>query len=86
MESPDINVWIDQVKARPGAEAVGMMLAHRGVVRGHSRSGESVSAMMLGVDRPRLDEVLTEAETATLLRRPAALAHDLTSRCFMHIV
>ena len=63
MIAPDGDTWIDEVKARPDSEAVGMMLAHRGVVRGCSRSGEPVSAMMLTVDRSRLDEVLAEAET-----------------------
>jgi molybdopterin synthase catalytic subunit len=63
MITPDVNAWIDEVKARPDADAVGMMLAHRGVVRGSSRSGEPVSSMMLAVDRGRLDEVIAEAKT-----------------------
>ncbi|MHB0979379.1 MAG: molybdenum cofactor biosynthesis protein MoaE [Thermoleophilia bacterium] len=63
MQSPDISNWVDEVKARPDSAAVGMMLTHRGVVRGCSRSGEAVSAMTLTVDRSRLDEVLAEAET-----------------------
>lgn len=63
MIAPDVNTWIGEVKARPDSEAVGMMLAHRGVVRGCSRSGEPVGAMILTVDRSRLDEVLAEART-----------------------
>jgi molybdopterin synthase catalytic subunit len=63
MITPDVNAWIDEVKARPDADAVGMMLAHRGVVRGSSRAGAPVSSMMLAVDRRRLDEVIAEART-----------------------
>ena len=61
VNTPDLNVWIDELKAGPGSESIGMMLAHRGVVRGYSRSGEPVTAMTLSVDRSRLEEVLAEA-------------------------
>ena len=61
MSAPDVNVWMDEVKNRPDSDAVGMMLAHRGVVRGHSRSGEPVTGMMLTVDRAKLDEAVAEA-------------------------
>ena len=40
-----------------------MILAHQGVVRGSSRSGEPVAGMSLSVDRARLAEVLAEAGT-----------------------
>jgi molybdopterin synthase catalytic subunit len=63
MNTPDINVWIDELKAGPGSESIGMMLAHRGVVRGHSRAGTPVTSMILTVDRARLDEALAEALT-----------------------
>jgi molybdopterin synthase catalytic subunit len=58
-------VWIDEVKASPGSEGIGMILAHRGIVRGHSRSGNKVTSMMLSVDRERLEEVLADARTWT---------------------
>lgn len=61
MVAPDIDTWIDEVKAQTDSQAVGMILVHKGVVRGTSRSGEPVSAMMLTVDRNRLDEILAEA-------------------------
>jgi molybdopterin synthase catalytic subunit len=63
--APDINAWIDEVKAASGSEGIGMILAHRGVVRGHSRSGNTVTSMVLGVDRERLEEVLADARTWT---------------------
>jgi molybdopterin synthase catalytic subunit len=63
--APDINVWIDEVKAGPGSGGIGMILAHRGIVRGHSRSGTKVTSMMLSVDRERLEEVLADARTWT---------------------
>jgi molybdopterin synthase catalytic subunit len=61
MNAPDMNAWIDQVKALPNADKAGMMLVHRGIVRGTTRSGTPVGAMDLTVDRVRLEELLVEA-------------------------
>jgi len=61
MGAPDLNTWIDEVKALPDADKVGMMLMHRGVVRGTTRAGDPVGGMLLSFDRDRLEEVLTEA-------------------------
>lgn len=61
MQTPDVNGWIDEIKARPGSGGIGMMLAHRGIVRASTRAGEPVSSMTLSVDRDRLAEVLAEA-------------------------
>ena len=61
MGVPSTDEWVSAVKARPGADGIGMILVHEGVVRGTSRSGEGVTGMVLGVDRARLDEVLTAA-------------------------
>ncbi len=63
MSAPDTDRWIAEVKAEPGAAGIGMVLVHRGVVRGTSRSGEAVGGMELSVDRERLDEVLAVART-----------------------
>ncbi len=62
-ESPDLTVWIAEVKARPEAAGIGMLLSHQGIVRGSSRSGEPVTGMELSVDRERLAAVLAEAAT-----------------------
>jgi molybdopterin synthase catalytic subunit len=58
---PDLNQWMDEVKALPNADKAGMVLLHRGIVRGTTRAGEPVSGMLLSVDRHRLDKVLAEA-------------------------
>ena len=63
MSAPDIDDWIRDVKSQPGSAAIGMILAHQGIVRGTSRSGEPVTGMSLGADRVRFAEVLTEART-----------------------
>ncbi|HEY5517413.1 MAG TPA: molybdenum cofactor biosynthesis protein MoaE [Coriobacteriia bacterium] len=63
METPDVNGWIDEIKATPASAGIGMMLAHRGIVRGYSRAGDPVTEMTLTVDRARLEEVLAEALT-----------------------
>ena len=63
MSAPDIDEWIRDVKSQPGAAAIGMILAHQGIVRGTSRSGEPVTGMSLSADRERFEEVLAEAGT-----------------------
>ncbi len=63
MDCPDLNAWFGEIKAQPGAAGIGMMLLHRGVVRGTSRGGETVGGMMLTVDRRRLAQVLAEARS-----------------------
>ena len=63
MNAPDVNAWIGEVKTQPDADRIGMMLVHRGVVRGTTRSGEPVSAMTLTYDRKRLAEVVADANT-----------------------
>ena len=59
----DINERIEEIKARPDAGGIGMILAHQGIVRGTSKSGEPVTGMELGVDRRRLAAALAEAGT-----------------------
>jgi molybdopterin synthase catalytic subunit len=59
----DIDDWIRDVKSQPGSAAIGMILAHQGIVRGSSRSGEPVTGMSLCADATRFDEVLAEAGT-----------------------
>jgi molybdopterin synthase catalytic subunit len=63
MSKPDIDDWIRDVKSQSGATAIGMILAHQGIVRGTSRSGEPVTGMSLSADSTRFEEVLTEAGT-----------------------
>lgn len=54
----DINVLIDQIKARPDYSKVGMLLCHNGVVRGTSRDGRKVNGLRVAVDRERLNQVI----------------------------
>ena len=63
MSAPDIDDWIRDVKSQPGSAAIDMILAHQGIVRGTSRSGEPVTGMSLSADFKRFEEVLTEART-----------------------
>ena len=63
MNAPDIDDWIREVKSQPGSAAIGMILAHNGVVRGTTRSGEPVTGMSLTADLTRFEEVLAEAGT-----------------------
>ncbi len=59
----DIDECIARIKAGPDAHRIGMILAHSGIVRGSSRSGEPVEAMELEADRRRFAELLVEART-----------------------
>ncbi|MEI6448591.1 MAG: molybdenum cofactor biosynthesis protein MoaE [Actinomycetes bacterium] len=63
MSVPDIDDWIRVVKSQPGSSATGMILAHQGIVRGISRSGEPVAGMLLSADLTRFQEVLADAGT-----------------------
>jgi molybdopterin synthase catalytic subunit len=57
----DINERIERIKAQPDAGGIGMILAHQGIVRGTTRSGDPVHGMLLNVDRRRFAEALAEA-------------------------
>ena len=59
----DISECIERIKTGPDSCGIGMILAHQGIVRGTSRSGEPVSGMDLSVDHRRFDEALSEART-----------------------
>lgn len=63
MSVPDVNQWFADVKGLPRSDEIGMMVIHRGVVRGTSRAGEPVSGMVLSSDSARLELVLAEART-----------------------
>lgn len=63
MNPPDINAWIAEVKSGPSADGIGMILTHRGIVRGHSRSGEAVTSMDMTFDRTRMETAVAEALT-----------------------
>ena len=51
MSVSDIKGRIEQIKARPDAGRIGMILAHQGIVRGTSRAGDAVHGMLLHIDR-----------------------------------
>jgi molybdopterin synthase catalytic subunit len=59
----DITQCIERIKAGPDSSRIGMILAHQGIVRGTSKSGEAVSGMDLGVDRRRFEEAIAEARS-----------------------
>jgi len=61
MPTPDIRLWMAEIKEQPGASAVGMLLAHQGIVRATSRSGEPVRGLLVRVNRQRLAQVTEEA-------------------------
>jgi molybdopterin synthase catalytic subunit len=63
MSTAEVDDWIHDVKSQPGSAAIGMILAHQGIVRGTSRSGEPVRGMVLRAGRNRLEEVIAEAGT-----------------------
>jgi molybdopterin synthase catalytic subunit len=63
MSAPDMDDCIRELKGRPGSAAIGMILAHNGIVRGTTRSGVPVTGMYLTADLTRFEEALAEART-----------------------
>lgn len=58
---PSLDAWLSEAKREASAADVGMYLCHNGVVRSYSRDGQPVAGMELGVDRARLEEILSTA-------------------------
>jgi len=56
----DINSLIEKIKLRDDYSRVGMILCHKGVVRGTSRDGRVVSGVMVDADYTELDAILAE--------------------------
>lgn len=56
----DSTALIEQLKARPDAHRIGMILTHQGIVRGTSRDGTPVSSLTVTVDHERLAAILAE--------------------------
>ncbi len=54
----DINKMIEQVKALPDYDRVGMILCHNGVVRRTSRDGREVTGLRVSVDQEGLDSLV----------------------------
>ena len=53
-----IDEWIKEVKQRANPDDLGMILIHNGIVRGTSKSGNSVRAMKLSYDQKKLNSVV----------------------------
>ncbi len=60
---PSIDEIVERIKKRSKPENLGMILVHNGVVRGSSKSGESVKGMNLSCDRDKLNELIKEIES-----------------------
>ncbi|MCX5806785.1 MAG: molybdenum cofactor biosynthesis protein MoaE [Proteobacteria bacterium] len=50
-----IDQWIREIKTHADPEALGMMLAHNGVVRGTAKNGKPVNGMKLSFDKAKLE-------------------------------
>lgn len=55
----DINKMVEQVKALPDYDRVGMILCHNGVVRKTTREGQEVTGLRVSVDQEGLDSLVT---------------------------
>jgi len=56
----DINRMMQEIKAHPDFDNVGMVLCHNGVVRGTSRDGRKVKGLRVAVDYEMLGRILAE--------------------------
>ena len=57
----NVQNMIEQVKAHPEADKIGMIVSHLGLVRGHSRDGrEHVLAVEVVYDQDQMDVIIHE--------------------------
>jgi len=54
-----LDEMVNKIKAMPGADSVGMILCHNGIVRGTSRDGRKVTGVAVTVERKKLDDNIT---------------------------
>ncbi len=54
----DINALVEQIQQRPDYHKAGMILCHKGVVRGTSRDGRKVNGLRVAVDPVQLERVV----------------------------
>ncbi|MDO8886547.1 molybdenum cofactor biosynthesis protein MoaE [Candidatus Oleimmundimicrobium sp.] len=59
----ELQEMLDKIKAGSNYHKVGMILCHNGVVRGFSRSGETVSAVKVQADHKKLNELIERAKS-----------------------
>lgn len=53
-----LDDMVKKIKAMPGADSVGMILCHNGMVRGTSRDGRKVTGVAVTADRKKLNEIV----------------------------
>jgi molybdopterin synthase catalytic subunit len=58
-----LNDMVRKIKEMPGANSVGMILCHNGIVRGTSRDGRKVSGVTVYADRKKLDEIVADQKS-----------------------
>lgn len=56
----NLGKMIQQIKQRPDADQMGMILCHCGIVRGTDRDGRSVSGIRISVDHEKLEAVVSQ--------------------------
>ena len=54
----EIQAIIDEIKERPDADRIGMILSHTGIVRGTARDGRPVSGLTVAVDHHKLQQII----------------------------
>ncbi len=58
-----LDAMVKKIKAMPGADSVGMILCHNGIVRGTSRDGRKVTGVAVTADRKKLDDIVAAQKT-----------------------
>ena len=54
----DLTRMLDSIKRHPAYHRAGMILCHKGIVRGTSRDGRKVSGLSIVVDHDKLQQVI----------------------------
>jgi molybdopterin synthase catalytic subunit len=58
-----LDDMVKKIKAMPGADSVGMILCHNGIVRGTSRDGRKVTGVEVLADRKKLQDIVNAQKT-----------------------
>ena len=58
----DLNTMIENMKAHPEYEKMGMIASHLGVVRGTSRDGQTVKGIEVDYDHDAVKKIVTDAK------------------------
>jgi len=58
----DVSKMIKSLRAHPESRKIGMIATHLGIVRGHSRGGDTVSHVEVAFNHEKIGEIVSHAK------------------------